>query len=665
MREDYRQYKKSKAKSFEGFEIWYHSLQMRSKMYLFLLITALIVWTLLFLIVFRFINYAHYVNLKAYLISFVMHYINPNFKVTLASLKSGKLFQSDCLTAYKVLKVFYPLYLKKLFFRWLVGGCFFSTVSLLLGSIHFRKKSKEQVHEIEVLRGMEVIPPKELAQKIKEEFKEADIQVTKHIKIPKRLETQHCFLIGATGTGKSMIIKSMLQHIRQRRERAIVFDVKGEYVSLFYDPSHGDLIFNPLDSRCLRWSILNDLTDRKIVKDFAASFIPQPQYGEPFFPLAARAVLAGILRCFLQLKERGENVKNEDIVRLIFSPTEKIEQFLLNFHDPAATYIPTKAAGPQSAGVHASLMQYAESLELLAGIDGFFSFKQWVKNEEQRTGFLFLPIFPDVKETLSPLFTAVIDLLFIQILSLPDNLNRRIWIVIDELSQLHKLNTLQNFITLARSKGGCAIVGLQDFGVIDAVYGRSLRETLWNNTANKVVLRVDAPDTAQYLASSLGMAEISETENNISMGVEENRDGLSFARREQIKYLFLPSEIQSLPNLNCIVKIAHLPPTRDEVEIVKAKPHAEPLIPREIPSINSSINRDSEENSGGKGLKPIKAQEVQVQGKKESQEQSQEQGVKTTEVKTTPDKKESTDQNQDFDSDPGKEKYKSREKGYW
>ena len=76
----------------------------------------------------------------------------------------------------------------------------------------------------------------------------------------------------------------------------------------------------------------------------------------------------------------------------------------------------------------------------------------------------------------------------------------------------------------------------------------------------KLILRTDAPDTADYVSRALGEAEIEEGKKSYSMGVADYRDGLSFSRQEKVKRELLPAEIQSIPDLTSVIKVANFAP---------------------------------------------------------------------------------------------------------
>jgi Type IV secretion-system coupling protein DNA-binding domain len=72
--------------------------------------------------------------------------------------------------------------------------------------------------------------------------------------ILRSFESSHMMIMGDSGTGKSALQRQLLMQIRERREKAIVYDPALEYAPQFYRPERGDVILNPLGVRCPYWS---------------------------------------------------------------------------------------------------------------------------------------------------------------------------------------------------------------------------------------------------------------------------------------------------------------------------------------------------------------------------------------------------------------------------
>ncbi len=584
MRKDYEEFHRRHARAFEGFETWLHARLMALKMYFYVsILVAVIFWIIWATIWWIRLPGLVKTNAAAWLSAKWYQFFWPMKTVQYWDAE-GKIYRAPAMS---VARAFGPFFVQRLSKGFKYGLIFFLPLegwALFWAYRRFRRKAESEIHHVEVIRGPRMVEPQELMEMVHRKYppSEKDLKLTCQVSLPRKLENRHGFVIGTQGSGKTMLLTRELLQLRERQEKAVIFDLKNEYVELFFDPTQ-DLIFNPLDLRCIKWRLFNELTSRKDAVDLATSIIPKPESGEGvegFFRDAARDVLASILEIFLA--EGG--AQNDQIAGTIFAPLSYIANFLKS-HPAGAkglSYI-EKTDSNQAIGVKATLMQFCRVFEWLQGLDGEFSLRQWIR--EDGPGFLFLSVPIVHRELLAPIVTAVVDLLIKEILDLPNDLSRRRWVFIDELGALYKINRIIDGLTLGRSKGLCMWLGTQDFGRLDVIYGRALRETIWNNVLTKIVLRVSAPETADYLSRTIGESEIESTERtSTSMGPDDDRDGLSFSRQDALKRLVLPSEIQNLPDLEAIIELGEFPPTKDRVEITPLKPLAEGFLPREEPA---------------------------------------------------------------------------------
>ena len=80
------------------------------------------------------------------------------------------------------------------------------------------------------------------------------------VPIPQRIETRHFAFLGTTGSGKTTVLRQMLDGIEARGEAALVYDTSGEFISHYYNPARGDIILNPFDARCAFWSPFDEIS---------------------------------------------------------------------------------------------------------------------------------------------------------------------------------------------------------------------------------------------------------------------------------------------------------------------------------------------------------------------------------------------------------------------
>ena len=91
------------------------------------------------------------------------------------------------------------------------------------------------------------------------------------LRLPRSAEAKHIQIMGDTGAGKSTLLMQLLQQIADRKEAAIVYDPAGEFTQRFYSKERGDVILNPLDSRCPYWSPSSELKNPAEARTIAAS----------------------------------------------------------------------------------------------------------------------------------------------------------------------------------------------------------------------------------------------------------------------------------------------------------------------------------------------------------------------------------------------------------
>ena len=147
-----------------------------------------------------------------------------------------------------------------------------------------------------------IIDQAKLAGQLKNQIDDNSLPISSTLKIPRNIETTHFFICGRPGAGKSQLLYRVIQKVLERKDKAIFYDFKGDFVSKFFDPDK-HLLFNPFDKRSVQWNLFNDIESPLDIKSIAASLIPITG-NDPYWSNAARDVFAGILTGLYHAGER-------------------------------------------------------------------------------------------------------------------------------------------------------------------------------------------------------------------------------------------------------------------------------------------------------------------------------------------------------------------------
>jgi Type IV secretion-system coupling protein DNA-binding domain len=389
----------------------------------------------------------------------------------------------------------------------------------------------------EYVRGTDVIPSRRLRQDLRGDGVELG-----GISIPRMLESQHFLLVGAPGSGKSTAIRRMLRQIEARGESAVVLDPECEYLPEFFRPERGDLILNPLDTRCPAWTPWSELRPGSEAMDseaLAAALVPDPantfsQGGADFFfRQSARTLLVGLLDA-VKSRDPGE------IPKLLALPRAKLKEALLG--TPAEVLI-DPGAHEQGAGIVATAFNATSSFRHLPQpSEQTWSAFEWAGTRE---GWLFLSSTEDSREAALPLQSVWLDCIVRRLMS-NDGSCGKVWIVADELPVLRRQAELETLVVRGRKRGLCAVLGLQAITQLRAIYGHDQTATLAAAPATKLILRTGEAETARWSSAQIGEREVTRGLVGQSTRMGDSRDGFTIHPHRQVESVAIASEIQML-----------------------------------------------------------------------------------------------------------------------
>jgi type IV secretory pathway TraG/TraD family ATPase VirD4 len=360
------------------------------------------------------------------------------------------------------------------------------------------------------------------------------------LSVRRQEESSHFLLMGDTGTGKSSLIRQLLEQVADRNEAAVVYDPALEFTPQFYRPERGDRILNPLDTRMPYWSPGKEIQHKVEALAFAKALFPDDRRDNRFFVESPRKVFARLLSFKPTAKEIAHWLQNPSEIDRLVAGTE-----LASMIDPSAP--------SQRAGVLASLSMVGDAFQLIpqeTETAGSWSAYEWAQH---RKGWLFLTSTPQTLDRLRPLISAWFDLLLMRLLAGGEP----VWMVLDELPTLNKLPKLPEALALARKPNVRLVIGLQGRAQLESRYGTEA-EAMLSQPATRIFLRTSEPRAAEWISEAVGEVEFERLRESVNyeklLPLVYARKSHNYSLDRQTRPLVLASEITGLSNLTGYLK---------------------------------------------------------------------------------------------------------------
>lgn len=374
------------------------------------------------------------------------------------------------------------------------------------------------MRETEVFEGNKLWPgpPVEAGAAARLTLAGADLSGTQtSITLDDNLLSRHVLILGGIGTGKTNTIFHILEQLRgsmTRNDVMIVFDTKGDFYQEFYRP--GDIVISK-DAKATGpdgpdfWNIFREVADGISIEEDVIEitrtlfFEKIQQSNQPFFPNAARDLLAAILLHFSRTQEISEmdNGRLRDFLNR--SPTSDLRLMLESHDDLRAmtTYIADDRS-PQTQGVFSELQQMAR--EILVGNfarSGTLSIRQGVREKGGRV--IFIEYDLGVGNLLTPIYRLLLDLAIKEALS-REKSEGNVWFVIDEFRLAPNLQHIDDGANFGRSLGAKFIVGVQNVEQVFHAYGEELGRSILSGFMSTIAFNVKDAATREFIKGLFG-----------------------------------------------------------------------------------------------------------------------------------------------------------------
>lgn len=365
-------------------------------------------------------------------------------------------------------------------------------------------------------------------------------------------ETQHLLAVGATGSGKSQLTGRLLSDAIRFRKGAkfAVIDLGAAFYNSF--KLQRSIVLNPFDHvKSVKWSPFNEIREDTAGTDCArlASGLLGGGHGSQQnreWAGFAQPLLAAVLR---RLWERGADANEFSISA---SP-EVLEKLLEGCPEASILKSGSSAA---SGSVQFMIITAIQKLSLVmaefekcSGPD--FSVRDWVL--DGKASRLFITYKENQRATVQSLHSLLVGELSKAALDMQPNKDRRIFLFLDELSTLGRVDGLIDLLEKGR-KFGVGVLGcIQSVAQLQNHYGREEARILMGNFRSLAVLSTPDYESADYFSRALGAAEFERRE--FSKSRNASGDGVTESRRRERLLIVSQTDIMTLPNLQAFVKI--------------------------------------------------------------------------------------------------------------
>jgi type IV conjugative transfer system coupling protein TraD len=386
---------------------------------------------------------------------------------------------------------------------------------------------------------------------------------------PWRLEQTHAMLIGTTGTGKTTIQKSLLEQMRIRGGRAVVFDLTGSLTESFYNPET-DHILNPFDKRCSRWTIFNDCTTYAEYMSAAKALIQGESGADPFWPSAAQNVF---VETAIKVYESGIHSNKELAHKLMTADLSDLNALL---KDTIAGPLTSLDAPKLAASIRAVLNTNAHVQRFLPEEGENFSIAKWIKGDFVEGSILFINSRHIDLATTRPLLTMWMNIAVNALMEQQRTRDLRTWFIFDEVHALHRLPAIENGLQTARSYGGAFVLGMHSYDKLAETYGAEGATNLASLARTKVILATADLETAKKCSEFIGSQDVREVDMAHSYGSATVRDATTLSAQRKTSALVMPDDLMNLPSMHGYVKFPDGFPAADILIKWKEYPEVAP-----------------------------------------------------------------------------------------
>lgn len=338
--------------------------------------------------------------------------------------------------------------------------------------------------------------------------------------------SRHLMLIGGTGCGKTNTFFHIVSQIKDQMDNddvMIIFDTKGDYYNKFYDQKTGYVLSTAERFRdaTVAWNVFEEIlvdgTDPYTLNDNVSeiawglfSEAIEKNTSNPFFPNAARDMLASILMCIIRKTGGNEEIRdlflNNSFLKGFLDKLDvKSLRALLEPQPDQVAVLNYVGDGnnDQGLGVFAELQSVVRRIFVSSFAEkGDFSIRKFVRDKGAKI--LFIEYDLTRGSTLTPIYKLLIDLALKEAMSRREGERGNVYLLCDEFKLLPNLHHIENAVNFGRSFGLKVFAGLQSIDQITESYEEARGKNIIAGFSSVFSFRANDEATRQFTIGKYG-----------------------------------------------------------------------------------------------------------------------------------------------------------------
>lgn len=353
--------------------------------------------------------------------------------------------------------------------------------------------------------------------------------IAPYVQLAPAAESYNLLALGTHGSGKSSLLRALVEQVIDRGDRLFVHDVKGDMTSGL--PIRSAILVAPHDRRSWAYDVAADIRNIQQAREFCKRLVKEDE-NDAMWGRGAGAISTDLIMGLIG--EKGDKWGWSDLAKSLLVPGVEMKARLDALGSLNASRLIFGSADPEENRTTMSLLitlWIAATTMVLPLAEAWaevprrrrFSLRKWVANEGKLPKTLVLQRSAEYASLSTMLGGFLLDRLLGLVMAPTGERNRheKLVLCLDEFPELGRVERLPNALNVGRELGLVTLGGLQDIAHLFEIYGEQIAQVLLARFRVKLIHQLDPGDTVDRVMKMLGERTIvtkSETETHPTTG---------------------------------------------------------------------------------------------------------------------------------------------------